>query len=151
MRTMKQFPMLLAALCLAPTVGAAQSSPAQADTTASLPQLRMPTTPPGTQVGGGTGVIYTTAELEVLPEVISMPQPHVPSEMRGVTGRVEVRFVVGPNGRVEPNSIRIISTTDQAYTTAVIDALQRAEFRPGQYHHQPVRAVCVQTFNFAHS
>jgi protein TonB len=50
----------------------------------------------------------------------------------GVGGRVIAECVVGINGRVEPQSIRIAETTEELFGSATAVALPRLRFKPAQ-------------------
>jgi serine/threonine-protein kinase len=57
----------------------------------------------------------------------------------GVSGSVTATFVVNPDGRVDPSSIRIVSSPNAAFNGPTQSVLRRARFRPATVHGQPVR------------
>jgi TonB family protein len=91
---------------------------------------------------------FVTVSYDVVPDPISIPTPELPPSLQGTTGRVVLQFVVGTNGRVEPNSIQVVSSTDPRLTTPSIVAIQQALYRPGQFHHQPVPVRVEQAISF---
>ncbi len=73
-----------------------------------------------------------------------------PARLRrlGVTGRVEVEFVVDATGRVEPESFRWIAGVGSGFERGVRDALLAARFSPARVRGQAVRQLARQAFAF---
>ena len=63
-------------------------------------------------------------------------------------GEVQVRFVVGANGRVEPGSIAVTTSPHRLFTESVRSALLDARFRPAEVGGRPVRQLVAQSFMF---
>ena len=59
-----------------------------------------------------------------------------------------MRFIVGTNGRVEPGSIKVLSTPHKQFSEAVRAALLNAKFRPAQVGGHSVRQLVEQSFSF---
>jgi protein TonB len=102
-------------------------------------------------VEGGTGPVDLTqtfleAAVDEPPERIAGPNPRYPEMLRqaGVEGSVTLSFVIDTTGRVEANSIEIISSTNRAFETPARDVILRSTYRPGRVRGTPVR-VLVQT------
>jgi hypothetical protein len=55
---------------------------------------------------------------------------------------------VGTNGRVEPGSIRVLSSPHKQFSDAVRDALLNAKYRPAQAGGHAVRQLVEQSFSF---
>ncbi len=66
----------------------------------------------------------------------------------GVTGRVEVEFVVDASGRVEPESIRWLEGSGSGFERGVREALLAARFAPAQVRGVAVRQLVRQAFAF---
>jgi TonB family protein len=66
----------------------------------------------------------------------------------GIQGAVEMEFVVDTTGRVDPATLRVISSPDDRFTTAVRSALGNARFVPGRYNGHAVRTLVRRTFEF---
>lgn len=62
-------------------------------------------------------------------------------ERAGVSGTVVMRFVITPDGKVDPASVEVISTTHEQFAEATIKALEDFRFRPGRYQGQDVRVL----------
>ena len=63
-------------------------------------------------------------------------------------GVVQVTFVVGTNGRVEPSSIKVSSTPHRLFSEAVRSALLDMRFRPAEVGGRSVRQLVAQSFQF---
>lgn len=110
---------------------------------------------------GGTGPVitdavvagetYTSDEVDEQVQRIGGPDPRYPEVMRsvGIEGVVQLRFVVGTNGRVEANSIQVVSSTNKAFEQAAIDVIRQSRFSPAKMRGQPVRQLVQQTVRFS--
>jgi bla regulator protein BlaR1 len=76
-----------------------------------------------------------------LPERVSFPPPEYPRLLlqAGIEGTVLTAFVVGTDGRAEPGTIQILESSNAPFEAPVRDAIQKAVFRPGRLHGEPVR------------
>lgn len=96
-------------------------------------------------------VIYTTDQLTTLPTLASPGQARAlidgsyPANLRsaGVTGRVQVQFVVAPDGTVEPGSVEVIAATAAAFADAARSIVPKLKFRPGRKNGTAVRTRVV--------
>ncbi len=66
----------------------------------------------------------------------------------GVGGKVQLRFVVDANGKVEASTIEVIATTVQALGAAAVEAVAKIEFKPGKKDGSPVRTLVVMPIAF---
>lgn len=115
----------------------------------------------GAGIIGGTGPVITDAVVagdtytsdEVDEQVVKTggPDPRYPEVMRsvGIEGVVQLRFVVGTNGRVEANSIQVVSSTNKAFEQAAIDAIRLSRFSPAKMRGTPVRQLVQQSIRFS--
>jgi TonB family protein len=64
-----------------------------------------------------------------------------PPELRGagVTGTVEVRFRLLPDGIVDPASIQVVSSSHQQFNEPTVRAVRTLRFRPAKVNGRPVR------------
>lgn len=76
--------------------------------------------------------------------------PDYPEALRanGVQGVVVAQFVVDSAGRVEPASLRIVSSGNALFSGAVERAVEQARFRPARLGGLPVRQLVQQSFSF---
>ena len=77
--------------------------------------------------------IYEEAEVDQLPTMIRFPTPRYPADLRQreVAGWVELQYVIDPDGRVEPGSIRVVTATDGAFARSAVEAVKEALYEPG--------------------
>lgn len=102
---------------------------------------------PGSGAAGGA---YAENQVERIVEVTRAATPRFPEPLRnsGIEGDVQVTFIVGTNGRVEANSIRIVHSPHQLFSESVRTALLDARFRPAQVGGHSVRQLVAQSFSF---
>jgi periplasmic protein TonB len=76
--------------------------------------------------------------------------PEYPSTLRdsGVEGQVLAQFVVGENGRYEGGTLKILSSSNSAFTAAVKDALPRMRFSAAQIGGKKVAQLVQMPFQF---
>lgn len=95
--------------------------------------------------------VYSPSELTTLPKIASparvqsLIQRSYPAELRnrGVGGRVQVQFIVGADGKVEPQSVRVVATTTPALADAAAEVAKHLEFSPGIKDGTPVRTQVI--------
>jgi periplasmic protein TonB len=99
---------------------------------------------------GDAGKAYSENQVEKIVEVTRQASPRYPDALRsvGVEGVVQVTFVVGTNGRVEPGTIKVTSTPHRLFSDAVRSALLDMKFRPAEVGGRPVRQLVAQSFQF---
>jgi protein TonB len=94
--------------------------------------------------------IFVEAVVDEPPERISFPPPEYPRillEAR-VEGTVVLEAVIDTAGHAEPNSIKVVSSTNRAFEAPARDAMRRALFRPGRVRGQPVRVLVQMPLRF---
>lgn len=89
--------------------------------------------------------LQSPAKLKLVREFPVYPSK---AERVGVEGVVELEFVVDTSGRVETKTVRVLKSTDFAFTTAVINVLPRAEYEPAKVCGQHFRQRIQQKFEF---
>ena len=63
-------------------------------------------------------------------------------------GRVVVALVVDTQGRAEPGTISVVTTSDSSFSAAAVSAASRARFTPAMLHGKPVRQLVRLPFDF---
>jgi TonB family protein len=66
----------------------------------------------------------------------------------GVSGRVLAEFVVDTLGRIEHETVGIVSSSHPAFSRAVLDALVSTSFKPALRNGRPVRQIVQLPFVF---
>jgi protein TonB len=141
-----------------PPIGDIVAAPAT-DRIADAASSRRTTTESGGEVegSGGRGLnsgnsarAYSENEVERAVEVVRAPEPRYPDALRSANleGAVVMQFIVAANGRVEPGSIKVISSPHREFSDAVRAALLGAKYRPAQVGGHAVRQLVEQSFSF---
>jgi periplasmic protein TonB len=93
---------------------------------------------------------YMEFQVEKPVEKIGGEAPEYPLSLRdnGVTGKVLAQFVVGENGRYEGGTLKILESSNPAFTAAVKDALPRMRFSAAQIGGKKVSQLVQMPFVF---
>jgi protein TonB len=89
-----------------------------------------PTRPTG--FGRGLGQIFDLSQLDQIPVARVQQQPIYPYEMRraGITGEVNIGFIVDANGDVR--DAYLINSTHREFEAPAVQAVGKWKFRPGR-------------------
>lgn len=106
--------------------------------------------------GGGTGMtagsdaLPTEATVDSPVRALTDRAPAYPETLRaaGIGGIVRLRFVVDTTGRAELSSIRVVDSSHELFTRAVLLALRQARFTPGTVAGRPVRTLVERSYRF---
>lgn len=115
------------------------------DSTDRRPPTRGGDGPPAT----GDGEVFAAEAVTDLPEVanrrelVRTLERTYPPMLRdaGLAGRVVVQLVVNTDGRVDPASIQVVSSTHPEFEAASRRAAERMRFRPAKVNGVPVRVM----------
>ena len=93
---------------------------------------------------------YMEFQVEKPVEKIGGEAPEYPLSLRdnGVTGKVLAQFVVGENGRYEGGTLKILESSNPAFSAAVKDALPRMRFSAAQIGGKKVSQLVQMPFVF---
>ena len=97
------------------------------------------------------GVAFDALEVDTPASTIGgRPVPEYPARLRaaGVEGQVIAQFVVDARGNAAPNSIRIVSSTNDLFSESVRATIPRMKFSPGRLRGKPVQQMVRQLFVF---
>lgn len=104
---------------------------------------------------GGTGPvdlnqIFTSGVVDEPPMMLSRGPMNYPPLLKdaGIEGAVTLKFVVNPDGHVDPSSIQILSSTNKAFEKPARELIQQSIFRPGRMQGQAVHVLVQTTVNF---
>ena len=105
---------------------------------------------------GGSGDSTVTAQsftqgmVDDPVEYLGGGDPVFPPALRaaGIAGRVTMQFVVDANGRVEPQSVEIVSSTSVGFEAAAHEAILRARFTPAKIRGRAVPQLVRQGMVF---
>ncbi len=112
----------------------------------------LPSTAPGLPVGLPSGDAPLDADAVDVPVRMraNSPLPRYPDILRQsrVPGFVRVRFVVGPDGRAEMNTVQIVEESHPAFGQAVRNVLPRLRFTPARVGTRNVPQMVEIPFGF---
>ena len=89
------------------------------------------------------------SDVDELPQLRSLT-PDYPDALQraGVSGEVLIQYVVLPTGRADSASVRVIASTDPAFTKSVITSVLGASFKAARRQGVPVPVLVRQTIRF---
>ena len=93
---------------------------------------------------------YMEFQVEKAVQKIGGDAPDYPQSLRdqGVEGQVLAQFVVGENGRYEGGTLKILNSSNPAFSAAVKDALPRMKFSAAQIGGKKVAQLVQMPFQF---
>jgi protein TonB len=105
---------------------------------------------------GGTGPVDTQAETYLEAEVddpvnpINIPRPRYPPVMQqaGITGSVDVQYVVDTTGHAERSSWKVLRSTNKAFEEPAREAIMKGVFKPARIRGKAVRQLVQQKISF---
>jgi protein TonB len=94
--------------------------------------------------------VYSEAMVQEAPALLSGPPPY-PAALReaGVHGRVVIQAIVDTAGRLEPASVKIVTSADPAFNEPTLRWVLKARFRPARLEGRPVRVLVNLPVDFA--
>lgn len=110
-----------------------------------------------TGIVGGTGDVPTVtgetfldSQVDDPVQQVNMPRPRYPPVLQqaGVSGRVELEYVVDTTGHAEPRTIRILNSTNAQFEAPAREAITKAVFKPARIRGQAVRQLVRQAIAF---
>jgi protein TonB len=104
----------------------------------------------GKEAGVSHDTPYMDFQVEKQVARIGGATPEYPERLKesGVTGQVVAQFVVGENGRYEPGTLKILQSSNDAFTEAVKRALPGMRFSAAQIGGQKVKQLVQMPFQF---
>ena len=131
-----------------PPVGVPLPGPGAPDFQERMPGMEGPPGVSGTPAPERSGP-FAAEEVESPAAALSKLGPKYPARALslGLSGSVTARFIVGADGRVEPD-IQILQATTPDFASAVRDFLRQSRFRAARVGGRPVRQLVEQRFVF---
>ena len=96
--------------------------------------------------GSGVAGVFVSAEVDDAAVAISQPAPRYPVEFEraGVSGYVELEYIIDATGHAEPGSVRVVSASHPAFIEAAREAIVGGVYRPARYRGNVVRQLVRQ-------
>jgi len=107
------------------------------------------TVPVNRNIGQGKiADLFDLKDLDQIPQATYQPAPNYPYEMKraGVTGRVEVGFIVDSSGNVR--DAYVIKSSSPEFEEAALQAIRKWRFRPGKKGGRVVNTKMKQPLSF---
>ena len=84
------------------------------------------------------------------PELLSAPQLVYPDLLKkaGIQGVVMVQAIIDTAGRVEPNSVRVVTSANPGFDSSARDYVLKERFRPARVYGHAVRVLVQLPVNF---
>jgi protein TonB len=94
--------------------------------------------------------VFNAVEVDQLPELVGDLRLRYPVglERAGVSGVVVLEYVVGSDGRVNPGSVRALSSSHPAFFQAALEALRDARFKPARKWGRSIAVLVQQRIRF---
>ena len=105
-------------------------------------------------VAGGTGPVtgetFLQDQVDDPVQVISKVQPRYPPVLQqaGVSGFVEATWVVDTTGHAEPNSWKVLKSTNAQFEAPAREAIMKGVFKPARIKGAAVRQLVQQSIKF---
>jgi TonB family protein len=98
---------------------------------------------------GATGIPGAT-QVDEPAVAIYQPSPRYPPVLQqaGIEGRVTVEFVIDTLGRMEPESLRVLDSSNAGFNAAAVETLRLSRFRPARIRGGAVRQRTIQAVAF---
>jgi len=101
--------------------------------------------------------VYQPSDLSEMPKIKSMTQARkmiarsYPRALKdaAIGGKVQVRFVVKPDGKVDPASVEVVAASVKALGDAAVKAVTGIKFEPGRKDGAPVASMVVIPITYA--
>lgn len=79
-------------------------------------------------------LIVPTVPADADPAVLNYPKVQYPPRlnMKGISGRVLIEFIIGPDSLMEPGSLQLLEAPEAEFATVAVEGLKRARFRPAK-------------------
>ena len=103
---------------------------------------------------GGTGPVtgetFLEAQVDDPVAIISQPKPRYPPVLQqaGVSGKVELQFVVDTLGHAEPASWKVLKSTNKLFEEPARETIMKSVFKPARIKGAAVRQLVQQAMVF---
>ncbi len=94
--------------------------------------------------------VFSADVVQEKPEALSGAPPAYPELLKqaGIQGMVMLEFIIDTTGRVEGNSIKVISSANPGFEAPAKTSIARTLFRPARVYGHAVRVLVRQAINF---
>ncbi len=97
---------------------------------------------------GARSVVITSAEADEAPSLLQPGPKVVPPGMEGIGARVRLQFIIGVNGKVEPQSVEVLESSNQVFDDPARRMILQSIYRPARRQGETVRVLVQQGVSF---
>ncbi|HET7603959.1 MAG TPA: energy transducer TonB [Gemmatimonadales bacterium] len=98
---------------------------------------------------GARSIVITSAEADEAPSLLRAGPKLVPPDLAGIEGHVKLQFIIGVNGKVEPQSLKVLESTGEAFEEPARQMILQSVYRPARRQGETVRVLVQQGVGFA--
>ena len=104
----------------------------------------------GVPTGPVTGEVFLVDQIDDPVQPISIPNPRYPPVLQsaGISGSVDLQYVVDTTGHAESNSFKVMKSTHPAFSEPAMEAIRKGIFKPARLKGRPVRQLVQQRISF---
>lgn len=97
---------------------------------------------------GARSIVITSAEADEAPSLLQAGPKVVPPGMEGVAARVKMQFIIGVNGKVEPQSLKVLESSSAIFEEPARRMIMQSTYRPARRQGETVRVLVQQGVTF---
>lgn len=97
---------------------------------------------------GTRSLVITSAEADEAPSLLRAGPKLVPPDLAGIAGHVKLQFIIGVNGKVEPQSLKVLESSSEAFAEPARLMILRSVYRPARRQGETVRVLVQQGVGF---
>jgi protein TonB len=97
---------------------------------------------------GARSIVIASAEADEAPSLLRAGPKLVPPDLAGIEGHVKLQFIIGVNGRVEPQSLKVLESTGEAFEEPARQMILQSTYRPARRQGETVRVLVQQGVGF---
>lgn len=97
---------------------------------------------------GARSIVITSAEADEAPSLLQPGPKVVPPGMAGVAARVKLQFIIGVDGKVEPQSVKVLESSSIIFEEPARRMIMESTYRPARRQGETVRVLVQQGVEF---
>jgi protein TonB len=97
---------------------------------------------------GTRNIVITSAEADEAPSLLRAGPKAIPPGLAGIAAHVMLQFVIDVNGKVEPQSLKVVESSSHAFDDAARQMILQSVYRPGRRDGETVRVLVQQGVGF---
>jgi len=90
--------------------------------------------------------VLSIKEVEVAPVPVKQDAPVIPSELKGITAMVHLKFVIDQEGNVA--EVLVVKTTDERFDNIAMETVKKWKFKPAMNVGVPIPVRAMVPIRF---